>query len=109
MPIGKKISAKNARAWVRYRYCDDFHSKTESLSKSSDCPKYEQQTKNLILHTELKTPELILLEIPEPFGSIAQIIDDSQQDLISSHSGLDNNFCLGYHKLSKFHAFRNCI
>ena len=25
---------------------NDFHSKTESLSKSSDCPKYEQQTKN---------------------------------------------------------------
>ena len=51
--------------------------------------------KILILHTKLKTPELLLLEIPEPLGSIVQIIDDSQQDLISSHSSLDNNFCLG--------------
>ena len=72
-------------------------------------PNMNSKQKILILHTELKTPELILLEIPEPLGSIAQIIDDSQQDLISSHSGLDNNFCLGYHKLSKFHAFRNCL
>ena len=35
--------------------------------------------KILILHTELKTPELTLLEIPEPLGSIVQVIDDSQQ------------------------------
>ena len=78
-------------------------------------PNMNSKQKILILHTELKTPELILLEILEPLGSIAQIIDDSQQDLISSHSSLDNNFCLGYqwfmcyHKLSKFHAFRNCL
>ena len=76
--------------------------------KALIAPNMNSKQNLLILHTELKTPELTLLEIPVPLGSIVQIIDDSQQDLISSHSSLDNNFCLGYHKLSKFHAFRNC-
>ena len=34
--------------------------------------------KILILHAKVNTPELILLEIPEPLGLIAQIEDKKQ-------------------------------